>query len=522
MTYRPAPQDQILLLPPCLEDLIGEKDLCRVVNAFVEALPRSNVEERFRHPSGAPAFHPRMMLKVLLYACTQRLYSSRRIARALERDVHFMWLAASLRPSHNTINRFRGDYLADVLPAAFAALAEMLLKQKYIRQEEYFTDGTVMEANANKHTYVWGKNTRRFKERVEERAREILEEAERTDREEDALYGSGDLPEKGEQSSIRSSDIEAAARSLAESGDERKRKAAKALEKEAQNLRKYEEQEEKLAGRNSYSKTDPDATFMYTKDGRLAPAYNAQAGTQDGFITGVSVNQNPNDAVGFIAHLESRAALDLPPPPAVVADAIYGTEENYAHLEAHGIESYLKYPAWHRENTGQTRPYEKSAFTFEEAHDRFLCPQNRPLTFVEERTEKTPSGYEKTYRLYACANCGDCPVRDLCVTKGSGNRYLRHSPVLNRYQSETRERLKSDRGVELRRRRAPEIETVFGHIKHNLGIRRFLLRGLRKVRTEWTWIALGYNLTRLLGRLNASPAPWNADQLFPPRALKAA
>lgn len=521
MPYRPAPQDQILLLPPCLEDLIGEKDLCRVVNAFVEALPRSRVEGRFRHPSGAPAFHPRMMLKVLLYACTQRFYSSRRIARALERDVHFMWLAASLRPSHNTINRFRGDYLADVLPAAFAALAEMLLKQKYIRQEEYFTDGTVMEANANKHTHVWRRNTERFKERVEERAREILQGAERIDREEDALYGTGDLPEKGEQSPIRASDIEAAARALAESGDERKRKAARALEKEAQNLRKYEEQEEKLAGRNSYSKTDPGATFMYTKDGRLAPAYNAQAGTQDGFVTGVSVSQNPNDAAGFIAHLESRTALDLPPPPAVVADAIYGTEENYAHLEAHGIESYLKYPAWHRENTGQTRPYEKSAFTYKEAHDRFLCPQNRPLTFVEERTEKTSSGYEKTYRLYACATCGECPVSALCVPSGSTNRYLRHSPVLNRYQSQTRERLKSPQGVELRKRRAPEIETVFGHIKHNLGIRRFLLRGLRKVRTEWTWIALGYNLTRLLGRLNASPAPWNADQLFAPRALKA-
>jgi hypothetical protein len=122
--------------------------------------------------------------------------------------------------------------------------------------------------------------------------------------------------------------------------------------------------------------------------------------------------------------------------------------------------------------------------------------------------------------LYACAPCGECPVHDLCVTQGSGNRYLRHSPVLNRYQSETRERLKSERGVELRRRRSPEIETVFGHIKHNLGIRRFLLRGLRKVTTEWTWIALGYNLTRLLGRLNASPTPWNADQLFAPRALK--
>lgn len=496
MTYRSANPDQLLLLPPCLGDLIDEKDLCRVISDFVDALPRARVEERFPHEAGRPAFHPRTMLKVILYAYTQKCYSSRRIARAIERDIHFMWLMAMERPSFNTVNRFRSLYLAEIVPQAFAALAQMLLEQGYIRAQDYFADGTVMEADAGKHTHVWRKSTERFKQRVQERAAAILAEVERINREEDADLGEVDLPEKGMASEIGAEDIERAARSLAESDDSEKRKAAKALKEEGEKLRKYEAQEETLGGRNSYSKTDPDATFMRTKDGLLAPAYNVQAGAQDGFITGVSVGQNGNDASGFIAHMEGRRNLGLAPAPTVMADAVYGTEENYAYLEEAGVESYLKYPAWHRESTGKLRPYEKASFTYNETEDTFTCPQGRTLVFVEEREVTTASGYVKRERIYECQSCSGCPAKESC-TKSIGNRQIRHSPVLGRYQSQARARLCTDKGVELRKRRAPQIETVFAHIKHNMGIRRFHLRGLGKVRTEWIWIALSYNFRRL-------------------------
>lgn len=220
--YRPAPQAEIQMLPPALSDLIPEKDICRVISAFVDALP-----------------------------------------------------------------------------AALAAMAEMLIEQKYIQAQEYFVDGTIVDADANKHSHVWRKNIARYKQQVQERAREILDEAAAVDAEEDAQRGGRDLPASGDGASIAAVDIRAAAKKWSDSDDARRKKASKALTKEAVKLERYEAQEATLGERNSYSKTDEDATFMRTKDDLLRPAYNVQAGVQDDFVTGVSVSQNANDGAAL-------------------------------------------------------------------------------------------------------------------------------------------------------------------------------------------------------------------------------
>jgi len=500
--YRPAPQAQILLLPPAIGDLIPEKDLCRVIHRFIDALPRCAVEDKFPHTVGAPPFHPRLMLKILLYAYAQGLRSSRKIARACTRDIAFLWLACLEKPSHHTVNRFRSEYFADALPAVLAEMAEMLLKKKYIRSEEYFVDGTILEANANKNTHVWRKNAARYKQHVQERAREILVEAAQADAEEDARLGGRDLPEMGDGMELDAAEIRAAAQKLSVSGDAQQRKSAAELTKEAVKMEKDEAQEKTLGARNSYSKTDSDATFLRTKDDLLRPAYNAQAGVQDGYITGASVGQNANDASELIPHLESRRAAGLPDPPAVVADSIYGTEENYAHLEQHSVVSYLKYPSWHREQSGHLKPYEKASFARDEERDRFVCPRGKVLEFTEEQQQTTKSGYVKTLRFYECRDCTTCPVKSDC-TQSAGNRRIQHSLELARQQAATRERLLTPEGATLCKKRGWQIETVWAHFKRNLGFRRFSVRGLEKVRAEMHWMSLGYNLRRLTNAASA-------------------
>jgi hypothetical protein len=367
-------------------------------------------------------------------------------------------------------------------------------------------DGTIMEANAGKYTHVWKKNVARYKKAVEERALQILKEADRINQEEDALYGESDLPERGEGSSLSSSEIRQRARALIESGEKEDQKAAKQLEKEAEKLAHYEEQEEILEDRNSYSKTDTDATFMRTKEDMLRPAYNVQAGTQDGFVTGMTISQNGNDARGFIEHMETRKEIGLAPPPTVTADAVYGTEENYEYIEKERIEGYLKYPSWYREMKGKLKPYEKSSFTYDAEQDRFCCPRGHFLEFIKEQQEKTKSGYTRTERIYECRDCGSCDVKSQC-TRSQGNRQITHSAILYQHQQKARMRLSSPKGESLRKRRSPEIETVFGHIKHNMSIRRFLLRGLKKVTTEMFWIVLGYNMTHLWSRIGGEQHP---------------
>lgn len=358
MPFREAHQDQLLLLPPYVGSLVPEKDLARVIRRFVEALPRRLMEDVLEQGKGRPSYHPRLMLQVLLYAYSQGVYSSRKIAKAVRQNVCLMWLAGMQRPEFNTVNRFRSVYLAACLEEVFGQLASFLLEQGYVRGEDYFVDGTLLEADAGKYTAVWRKNTERYAAAVRRRAREILDEVERVNREEDEEYdGERDLEETGQGSELTAEEIEAAARRIGREVEEKLRgrkktekdrqreRQEKKLRKEAEQLRRYEGQQEQLGGRNSYSKTDPDATFMRLKNGELRAGYNVQIGTENGFILGYSLSQTPNDGAVLKGHLEQRGGRGLKvAPKRVIADGGYGTEENYAGLEYSGDRGVCEVP----------------------------------------------------------------------------------------------------------------------------------------------------------------------------------
>jgi transposase len=503
MGYRPYCQDQMLLLPPSLEELIPEKDMVRVVNRFVDSLPRSVVESKFRYKRGRPPYHPRMMLKVVLYAYSQRLYSCRRIAKALRQNVCFMWLGAMERPDFNTVNRFRSDYLRECVEASFPCLVEMLLKDGYVRGEDYFVDGTKLEADASKYSHVWRKNVVRFKKAIQSRAAEILKEVEEINRQEDDEYGTRDLAEVGEASELGSEEIKAAAESVGQAiekqvdpeKEKKLRKAAQELKKGASRLEEYERQEEVLGERNSYSKTDPDATFMRMKNGETRGSYNVQVGGENGFATGVSLSQNANDAVGLIDHMETREAMGIEKPKRVIADAGYGTEENYAYLEEKDVESYVKYPSWWREVRGKTKPFEKAAFRYDEENDRFICPMGRLLCKKEEETRQYKSGYKVLVITYQCESCEGCAARSEC-TSGTTHRLVQRRPNLDAYQQRVRDKLSTEQGQALRKRRAWECETIFADIKKNCGYTRVRLRGIKKALTDVMLVLLAHNLNR--------------------------
>ena len=242
MSFLPYEQHQQLLLPPNIGDLVPEKDLCRVINGFVDSLPRCDVEDIFRKETGAPPYHPRMMLKVILYAYTQKIYSCRQIAKRLRQNVCFMWLSGMQQPSFNTVNRFRTTYFSEMLPRVFSSLCELLLKKSYICREEYFVDGTTIEADAGKYTYVWRKNVERYKKAVQQRARQIIETADRINEHEDELYGEGDLPERGEEADLTAAEIRQYARKLSESRNSKVNKVEKRLEKEVEKLADFAQQ----------------------------------------------------------------------------------------------------------------------------------------------------------------------------------------------------------------------------------------------------------------------------------------
>lgn len=194
--YKPYSMGQILLLPTDLEELIPTDHIVRTINEFVNQLDISAIEVQYKG-GGTSSYHPRMMLKVLLYAYQQRIFSSRRIAKALREDVVFMWLSGLNQPDFRTINRFRGQILREEIETIFIGMLRMLVTMGYIKLEDYFVDGTKMEANANRYRVVWAKNVKRYQQQLEEKVKALFDEIERVNQEENRRYGERDLEELG-------------------------------------------------------------------------------------------------------------------------------------------------------------------------------------------------------------------------------------------------------------------------------------------------------------------------------------
>ncbi|MEW9702983.1 IS1182 family transposase [Paenibacillus sp. SI8] len=496
-----------LCLPMDLEEDIPQNHLVRVVNAAVNRLDDA-IFDAVYPGGGRDSYHPKMLTKVIIYAYTQRIYSSRQIAKAVRENLMFMWVAGRQRPDFRTINRFRSERMKEVLETVFTAVLQFLADEKYVGLEHYFVDGTKIEANANRYTFVWGKAVVKHKAKLQEKVQTLFAAIEEAEKQEERANGGQDLCELGEASKITSEKLENAVKQLEERLQEKPKdnplkKAVRALRKDLlPRLQKYESYEEILGNRNSYSKTDKDATFMRMKEdhmrnGQLKPGYNVQIGTENQFILGYSVHQRPTDTRCLIPHLEKVKSLLSKLPETVIADAGYGGEENYDYLEHNEAEAIVKYSTYHRE---KSKAWQKDIskidnWTYDKEQDTWTCTAGQTLIFRRVSKEKTESGYEIEHRHYRSLSCEGCPLKTQC-TKAEGNREVKVSMKYWRLKNQAREKLRSEEGHALAVRRMIEPEPVFGDMKNNRGFKRFLLRGLPKVSLEVGWLSLAHNLLK--------------------------
>lgn len=289
-----------LYLPMSLEEDIPKNHLVRLINDAVNRISDKFFAAAFPG-GGRDSYHPKMLTKIIIYAYTQRIYSSRQIAKAVREQITFMWLAARQRPDFRTINRFRSERMKDELEQIFTSVLELLVETGYVKLDHYFVDGTKIEANANKYTFVWGKAVVKYKARLQEKVQTLFAAIEEAERQENAEQANQDLLELGESSSITNEKLEKAVQQLEDKlqnnpKDKPLKKAVRLVRKDLlPRLQKYEQQQEILGDRNSFSKTDPDATFMRMKEdhmlnGQLKPGYNVQIGTENQFIIGYSLH----------------------------------------------------------------------------------------------------------------------------------------------------------------------------------------------------------------------------------------
>lgn len=229
--YKPYHQNQPMLFPLNLEEMVPKEHLVRRIDEIIDEIDTSALDKQYKG-GGTSAYHPVMMLKVVLYAYSQRIYSSRRIAKALRENIPMLWLSRMNQPDFRTVNRFRSEILRETIEGLFVQIVEELLELGLVDFEQYFVDGTKMEANASKYSFVWKKSTENYKAKLHENVKQLLDEVDAVQEWEDGVYGDRDLNEVEGGKEISSEDLQRVADKLSailnkEPGDKKARKAKK-------------------------------------------------------------------------------------------------------------------------------------------------------------------------------------------------------------------------------------------------------------------------------------------------------
>lgn len=518
-----------LKLPLNIDYLIPDSDSVRLLSQFVEEMDLTDLYSTYSRLRENQAT-PRQMLKVSIYSYMNNLYSSRLMEQSCRRDVNFMYLLeGSPAPDHATFARFRSIHLAACPKKVMAKVTEFLHDIGEISGDAIFIDGTKIEASANKYTFVWKKAVTKNLEKLLTKLADFVAECE-------ATYGIKLVY----QNQVRLKHVKKLRKRLyalkekenlefVHGCGKRKNPLQRSIEKLEEYLNKLKEYTQKIhicGTRNSYSKTDKDATFMRMKEdamknGQLKPAYNLQHGVDSEYIVWLTLENKPNDTTTLIPFLKSMENSLKFKYKKIVADAGYESEENYVYLEKNGQLAFIK-PANYE--ISKTRKFQNDISRIEnmeynEASDYYVCKAGRKLTLSKVIKRKSKTGYESEKTIYSSEDCSNCQYKNKCI-KGNNCKTpmeerlknLETSKVLNKFRKEDLERIVSDEGCELRMNRSIQVEGSFGEIKQNMGFRRFLCKGQNNVLAESILLAIAHNINKLHNKIQSGRTGMN---LFP-------
>jgi hypothetical protein len=447
-----------------------------------------------------------MMLKVLFYSYLSNIYSCRKIEKALGENIHFMWLSGNSIPDFRTINYFRGKRLRSEIHHLFSQIVQLLVELGYVSLDVQYIDGTKIESAAGRYTFVWRKSIEKNQSKLQTKISSILTDIDAQIKRDDQNYIAV------ETVSIDSESLKKKLSEINARLKDRSKATQKALDQLQQEhlprLEGYEKQLKVLGDRSSCSKTDPDAVFMrmkedHMKNGQLKPGYNTQISTEEQFITHYSIHQTTADTTTLESHLQSFEDTYKQQSSEVVADAGYGSEQNYELMEAKGIDAYVKYNYFHLEQKRKVKnnPFSVANLFYNDKEDFFVCPSGQRLLNTGTGKRTSTNGYESVVTYYQGARCQGCPFRGQCHS-AKGNRKIEVNHRLNQLKKQAKERLESELGLAHRSKRPIEVEAVFAQMKSNNKFTRFTLRGLQKVTIEFGLMAVAHNLRKMAVKQN--------------------
>ena len=508
-----------LKLPLEIEKLI---DIADPVYTFCEVVDHIDLTSYFvddkDYKTGRPRCEAQKLLKVILFAFMEHGISSLRdIAKLCRNDIRFMYLLDGMKaPSFATIGNFIRNELTTSVEHIFNDINSYIFEIEKVDLQHTYIDGTKLEANANRYTWVWKKSCVKNREKVFEKLSALIDAMNA-----EVLGYLGVKLEKRDDYAIeyveellmkycRATNLDT--NSFVTGRGHRKtlyQRQYQEMDGYLERLKTYAKHIE-ICGesRNSYAKTDHDATFMrlkrdYMGNDQLLPAYNVQAAICDEYIAVIDVKPYASDQDCFVPLMEKFRDTYGHYPKYPVADAGYGSYNNYLYCEEHGMEKYMKFTMFEKETKSEKyhmNPYRAVNFK-RDADGNLICPNNKKFFFKCNRHVKG-NRYGRTEELYECESCEGCPHKQKCCKSAKGNRTVRINRELTSFHEEVISNLESIHGALLCMNRSIQSEGTFGIIKWDRSYKRFFRRGKENVILELTLISCGYNLYKYHNKKN--------------------
>ena len=496
---------------------IPENDPVRLLNAVAERMDYRQIEAAYSR-YGRIEYSPKILTKILVYGYMRKIISTRKIEQACKENICFMYLLEGRKaPDHNTISRFRTNALRqEAGQELLKQLIGMLIEAGLVDLKAVFIDGTKIEANANKYSVVWKKaqvkKMAKLNERIKAELPEILKKAGLRFHIRETMQ----LRHLKKLMKQLKTKVKDAGIKFVYGKGNHKTILQRLVEKVEDWIAKYKQYIADIhicGDRNSYSKTDHDATFMhmkedYMRNGQLKPGYNVNVATSNKFIIGTYISADRSDVqtlIPFMKQLKNDyEGYDI---KKVVVDSGYESEENYCWFEEDPVTELFVKPSNHEAKKAKkyrTDISRRENMDYDSDADTYTCAGGKLIRASYEKHSKSASGLDLTTTVYECSDCDGCPLKEKCIRSCGSKKPLeeRHkvlyvSKRFARQRDEMEKKITSDEGILLRVNRSIQAEGTFAFAKEDMDFRRFLTRGKEKVSAEWLLLSLAINILKL-------------------------
>ena len=461
MAYRQGVRDQMQLLPPCIEEYVGSDDPVRAYDAFIESLSLDELGIVWdEHKVGNSEYDPKAMLKLLVYGYSYGIRSSRKLEKATHHNLSFMWLMGGLKPDHKTIARFRREN-KNILMDILKQCVRLCIKLDLIEGNTLFVDGTKIRANASIQNSWISDRCERYLKEVDRHIENILSECDTIDEQEQDHPSLVQLKEELQDKEHLKSRVQTIVKELKEQD------------------------------RKSINTTDPDCVKVKGRQG-IHPGYNGQIVVDEkhGLIVTSDVVNESNDLNQFAHQIEQAHQTLGHPCTNACADAGYSDIQELKKIDDQHITVIV--PSQKQAHDREVKPFDKEQFRYDEPNDGYVCPEEHPLNYVFLDKPRN----HKVYQIIDKSLCFKCPHWGLCTKAKYGRRIRRLVDEALKIKLE--HQYNTEQSQAIYRLRKQKVELPFGHMKLNLGVTAFLLRGLEGVKAEMSLLASCFNITRMI------------------------